>query len=152
MKKIILSTVVIFAFVAYAVHQQLDHDDDAKVVPVRTGAPQKSSQQSTTQGSPTLSQFDLYKNGSYTGDVTDAYYGNLQVRAVIQNGKIADVQFLVYPNDRETSRQINEQAMPSLKQEAIQAQNANVDIVSGATQTSEAFVKSLQSALAQAKG
>ena len=155
MKKIILSAVVVFAFIAYAVHQQLDRDDEVKVVPPKSITTQKSSQQSVMQTTntptPSHSLVGAYKDGSYTGDVIDAYYGNVQVKAVIQNGKIADVQFLIYPNDRETSRQINEQAMPYLKQEAIQAQNANVDVVSGATQTSEAFVKSLQSALAQAK-
>lgn len=93
----------------------------------------------------------LYADGSYTGSVVDAYYGFVQVKAVIQNGKISDVQFLQYPNDRSNSRFINSQAMPLLKQEAIQAQNAQVSGVSGATFTSEAFVTSLSSALVLAK-
>ncbi len=93
----------------------------------------------------------LYNDGTYVGSVADAYYGNVQVKAIIQNGKIADVQFLQYPNDRGTSIEINSQAMPYLKQEAIQAQNAQVDVISGATQTSAAFVQSLSDALAQAK-
>jgi len=92
-----------------------------------------------------------YRNGSYTGNVTDAYFGNVQVKAIIQGGKIADVQFLEYPKDRSTSLKISNDAMPILTQEAVQAQNSNVDIVSGATQTSEAFRVSLASALAQAK-
>lgn len=92
-----------------------------------------------------------YKNGSYTGSIADAYYGNVQVKAVIQNGKIANVQFLQHPSDRGTSIEINNYAMPILAQEAIQVQNSNVDIVSGATETSLAFRDSLASALAQAK-
>ncbi len=92
-----------------------------------------------------------YKDGEYTGSVADAYYGPLQVKAVIQKGKIANVQFLDYPHDRRTSQRINSQAMPYLQEEAIQAQNANVDIVSGATLTSQAFVESLQAALNSAK-
>lgn len=92
-----------------------------------------------------------YANGSYTGSPADAYYGTVQVKAVIQNGQLADVQFLQYPSDRSTSRYINSQAMPLLTQEAIQAQSAQVDGVSGATETSMAFVQSLASALAQAK-
>lgn len=92
----------------------------------------------------------MYKDGQYTGDSADAYYGNVQVQIIIQNGKIADVKFLDYPQDRPTSITINTEAMSYLKQEAIQAQNANVDIVSGATATSEAFQQSLASALAQA--
>lgn len=93
----------------------------------------------------------MYANGSYTGSPADAYYGIIQVKAVIQNGKLADVQFLQYPNDRDTSRSINGQAMPLLTQEAIQAQGAQVDGISGATETSIAFVQSLASALSQAK-
>lgn len=93
----------------------------------------------------------LYANGSYVGSSADAYYGYVQVKAIIQNGKIADVQFLDHPQDRRTSEMINNYAMPYLTQEAIQAQSANVDGVSGATDTSMAFRESLASALAQAK-
>lgn len=92
-----------------------------------------------------------YKDGSYTGSAADAYYGTVQVKAVIQGGKISDVQFLQYPNSRSNSIFINNQAMPLLTQEAIQAQSANVSGVSGATFTSEAFIQSLTVALASAK-
>ena len=97
-------------------------------------------------------QSGAYKNGTYTGPEVDAIYGLVQVQAVIQNGKIADVQFLEYPNDRRTSVRINSYAVPYLQQEAIQAQSANVNMVTGATLTSEAFQMSLQSALDKAKG
>lgn len=93
----------------------------------------------------------IYNDGSYTGSVEDAYYGNVQVQAIIQNGKIADVIFLDHPSDRNTSIRINNYAMPRLKSEAISAQSANVNIVSGATDTSMAFKLSLASALASAK-
>ena len=93
----------------------------------------------------------LYKDGTYTGDVADAFYGNVQVKVAIQNKKIADVQFLQYPHDATRSLAINTLAMPNLKQEAIQSQQANIDIISGATDTSKAFIQSVQSALAQAK-
>lgn len=91
-----------------------------------------------------------YKNGIYTGDVTDAFYGNVQVQVVVAGGKITEVKFLDYPHDRNTSREINSQATPMLSQEAISAQSAKVDIVSGATATSEAFIQSLQTALDKA--
>lgn len=93
----------------------------------------------------------MYKNGSFTGSVQDAYYGNIQVQAIINGGKITDVIFLQYPNDNGTSRSINSQAIPLLKQEAIQAQSANVSGVSGASATSPAFIASLTDALVQAK-
>lgn len=91
-----------------------------------------------------------YKNGTYTGSVEDAYYGNVQVSATISGGKIADVAFLQYPDTHDTSVMINQQAMPYLKQEALQTQNADVQIISGATFTSQAFIQSLASALKQA--
>ncbi len=92
-----------------------------------------------------------YKDGTYTGSAADAYYGTVQVAAVISGGKITDVKFLQYPDTHSTSVFINQQAMPYLTQEAVQAQSANVNIVSGATETSMAFQKSLGSALVQAK-
>jgi uncharacterized protein with FMN-binding domain len=93
----------------------------------------------------------LYADGVYTGGQADAYYGMVQVQTTIQKGKIARVQFLQYPNDRRTSQSINGQAMPLLETEALQVQNANVNIISGATDTSMAFQQSLADALAQAK-
>jgi len=91
-----------------------------------------------------------YKDGTYTGDVADAFYGNIQVQAVVSGGKLTDIVFLQYPNDRQTSIEINSQAMPFLKSEAIAAQSAIVDGVSGATDSSRAFIQSLGSALAKA--
>ncbi|HVW82535.1 MAG TPA: FMN-binding protein [Candidatus Paceibacterota bacterium] len=92
-----------------------------------------------------------YADGTYTGSPADAYYGTVEVQAVVSGGKLADVTFLQYPSDRSTSRYINSQAMPLLMQEAIAAQSANVSGVSGASDTSAAFRESLASALAQAK-
>jgi len=100
----------------------------------------------------TLASAGLYKNGTFNGPQVDAFYGMVQVQVVIQNGKISNVQFLTYPTDRRTSARINSVAVPYLQQEAITAQSANVDLVSGATLTSQAFVQSLQNALNQAKG
>lgn len=85
-----------------------------------------------------------------TGSSADAYYGTVQVQAVVQGGKLVTVNFLQYPSDRRTSQYINGAAMPMLQSEAIQAQSANVSGVSGATDTSQAFIQSLGSALAQA--
>lgn len=91
-----------------------------------------------------------YKDGTYTGDTVDAYYGNIQVAVIITDNKIADITFLKYPNDNSTSQLVNNQAMPILKSEAIMSQKAKVDNVSGASQTSVAFSESLASALKQA--
>ena len=99
---------------------------------------------------PTPAPKGQFKDGQYTGNSVDAYYGFVQVRASISGGKLSGVTFLSYPSDRSTSREINGQAMPRLISEAIAGQTANVTIVSGATDTSQAFQQSLASALAQA--
>ncbi|MBI3588805.1 MAG: FMN-binding protein [Candidatus Liptonbacteria bacterium] len=100
---------------------------------------------------PKSNSLQTLKDGEFVGNIADAYYGNVQVKAFIQGGKIIDVQFLDYPSDRKKSIEINRRATPLLKTEAIQAQNAQVDIVSGATLTSQAFQESLADALSQAK-
>jgi uncharacterized protein with FMN-binding domain len=56
-----------------------------------------------------------------------------------------------YPDHTDRSVYINSQAGPYLKQETLQAQSANIQLISGATDTSEAFIQSLQSAILAAK-
>jgi len=147
MKKLIIGIFVAITFIIYSFHQRND-GSSAVVTPKATSAPSTSQQMSSTT---TTSATATYKDGQYTGTAADAYYGYIQVQAVISGGKLTDVQFLQYPNDRRNSVEINSQAMPSLKQEAIQAQSAHVDTVSGATDTSLAFVQSLSSALTNAQ-
>lgn len=100
---------------------------------------------------PTAVKLELYKDGTYRGPQVDVFYGIVEVQVDVQNGKIANVNFLKYPSDRRTSQRINSIAMPYLQQEALQAQSANVNIISGATLTSEGFMMSLDAALKIAK-
>lgn len=115
--------------------------------PART---QTQPAQQTTPTQPVARSSGAFKDGSYTGPSVNVYYGYVQVKAIISGGKLTDVTFLSYPNDRGTSRQINAQAMPILTQEAISAQSAQVSGVSGASETSRGFIESLGSALSQA--
>ena len=92
-----------------------------------------------------------FADGTYDGPVVDAYYGLMQIGAVIQGGRLHAIRVLRYPNDRRTSIYINQQALPMLRDEVISAQSANVDIISGATLSSEAFLRSLNAALAKAR-
>jgi uncharacterized protein with FMN-binding domain len=121
----------------------------AAATPASTQAP-ATTPVATPAPVPVTKQTGQYKDGTYTGSSADAYYGTVQVQAVVQGGKLVTVNFLQYPSDRSTSRYINGQAMPMLQTEAIQAQSASVSGVSGATDTSAAFVQSLGSALSQA--
>jgi uncharacterized protein with FMN-binding domain len=109
-----------------------------------------AQQKAAAQAQAAAQSSGKYRNGTYTGASVNVFYGYVQVQAVIQNGQIANVVFLQYPSDRSTSRYINSQAMPMLTQEAIQAQSANVNGVSGASATSQGFVQSLGDALSQA--
>ncbi|MDP9483029.1 MAG: FMN-binding protein, partial [Chloroflexota bacterium] len=74
----------------------------------------------------------------------------VQVQVTIANGQVADVIALQLPADRSRSAQISQYAEPILRSEALQAQNAQIDLVSGATYTSDAYAQSLQGALDQA--
>lgn len=96
-------------------------------------------------------QSPRYKDGTFTGDPAEILWGIIQVKTVIQGGRIADVQFLQMPFDRQRSVELTDMAEPLLKSEAIKAQSAHVDIVTSATLTSLGFRQSLGSALAQAK-
>ena len=147
MKKIVVTGFVIIVFVLYAIYHNIATD----VVSTASSKNNGVSATDASVGTASSQTTGTYKDGTYTGSAADAFYGTIQVQATIQNGKITDVQFLQYPNDRDDSIQINQMAMPQLKQEAIQAQSANVDIVSGATDSSQAFMQSLGSALSQAK-
>ncbi len=91
-----------------------------------------------------------YKDGTYTGAVADAFYGKLQTSITIKGGLITDVSFPQAPSGGRSS-EVSAFALPTLKAEAIAAQTANVNIVSGATQDTEAFNASLADALNQAK-
>jgi uncharacterized protein with FMN-binding domain len=93
----------------------------------------------------------IYVDGAFTGPPVNAYYGVVQIQAIVQNGRVARLKVLQYPSDRQTSVAINRQALPLLRDEVIAVQSANVDIISGATLTSEAFIKSLGKALEQAQ-
>lgn len=174
MKKTIASTIFVLAFGLYALSQTSGIASSSYTVTnTSSGSTQTTSSNAASSatipaGSAPVSTLPTapvetptpvsapkpkgqYTDGTYTGSVADAYYGNVQVRATISGGKIVDVQFLQYPNDRGTSREINAQAIPLLKTEALRVQSANVNGVSGASDTSAAFRESLTVALAQAK-
>ncbi len=154
-RKLFLSLFVVLSFAAYVIYERLTRPDSAPFAasssaaaasdPNGSGAP--ASTGSGGSAKPLAPVAAGYKDGTFQGQPIDAYYGLVQVAVNIQGGSIKSVQFLQYPSDRRTSQYINSIAMPYLQQEAIQAQSANVDIVSGATLTSQGFEMSLQSAL-----
>ena len=153
MKKLIVSVIIVGTFIIYSlIHGHAGPTVPTTLVPPTAPAPTVTPSGTTTVTStPSVTPAAQYRDGSYTGGVADAQWGYVQVKAVIQGGKLTDVQWLQYPNDRSRSVEINSIADPELTSEAIQAQSAQVDIITGATDSSEAFIQSLGDALSQAQ-
>jgi uncharacterized protein with FMN-binding domain len=100
----------------------------------------------------------------FTGSVASVdRWGSLQVTIVVRKTttitgtkkrvtrKITAVSVPTYPNHTDRSIYINQTAIPILKAEALRAQSASINMVSGATDSSDAFAQSLQSAILKAK-
>ena len=85
-----------------------------------------------------------------TGSVASTRWGPVQVSITVTDGKITAVDVPRYPTGNGKDRQINATALPILTKETLSAHSADIDMVSGATVTSEGYVQSLQSALDQA--
>lgn len=88
-------------------------------------------------------------SGTFAGKRVETPYGPMQVAAVITGGRLTDVKVLRKTDTGSRSVEIDAQSLPVLKSEALAAHSANIDVVSGATYTSEGYAKSLQSALAK---
>ncbi|PWU53652.1 FMN-binding protein [Micromonospora globispora] len=86
-------------------------------------------------------------NGTVTGSVAQTRWGPVQVRITVSNGKITDVTAVQVPDNNHRDQEINDYAVPILQQEALDAQSAQIDTVSGATVTSDGYRESLQSAI-----
>jgi len=113
----------------------------AAPTPTASGAPPGG-------GSPTPSPAGSgLKDGSFTGQDFPNFYGDVQVKIVVFDGKVTDVVALRYPTDRPQSAYISSVAVPLLRTEVLQAQSARIDGISGATFTSESYAQSVQSAL-----
>ncbi len=156
MRKYILGIAIAVIFLAYSTVLRHQHSSPV-IAPASLGQSNSADSSPSTATAPTTSTpsttstlHSQYKDGTYTGSVTNAYYGNVQVQAIISSGKITTIDFLQSPNENPNSIYVNQQAMPYLKQEAIQAQSSKVSTITGATFTSQAFIQSLANALSQA--
>ena len=111
--------------------------------PSSSRGPSTSSTASPSGTSPTA------RTETLTGSIIATRYGSVEVQLTITNGSITAVSALELPSGGQ-SGEISSYVEPILSSEALTAQSANIDIVSGATYTSRAYAKSLQSALDQA--
>jgi uncharacterized protein with FMN-binding domain len=76
--------------------------------------------------------------------------GTVQVRITVAGGKITASEAVQHPQESRRDVEINDYALPILGKQAVQAQSASIDTVSGATVTSDGYLKSLQSAIDRA--
>ena len=133
--------------------------ETAAALPATTPAP-ASAQRATpsastspsastpTQAAPASSGL---ADGTFTGSSVNTRFGPVQVQITVSGGSVTDVQVPVYPSENGRDQQINSRALPVLVKETLDAQSADIDMVSGATYTSTGYLKSLQSALDEAR-
>jgi uncharacterized protein with FMN-binding domain len=113
------------------------------VAPPVAGSSSSSSGSSSNASSSTTGK-------TYTGPSTDTRWGPVQVTITVSNGKITDVTVPVYPNGNGRDAEINAYALPILTKATLASQDGNVDMISGATVTSQGYATSLQGALDEA--
>jgi hypothetical protein len=83
---------------------------------------------------------------NFPGPVVQGFFGPVQAKLTVSSGKMTQVS-ITAPQDNPTSAYINSQAVPLLRSETLQAQSANINGISGATVTSDAYYQSLLGAL-----
>ena len=110
---------------------------------VASSPPSAAASGSTTAGT---------ASRTVTGPVVQTQWGpvQVQVQVKVNGGKLANVSVLQSPNGSPRDQEINAYALPILVQESLDAQSANIDMVSGATVTSDGYLQSLQGALDKA--
>jgi uncharacterized protein with FMN-binding domain len=136
----------------------------ASTAPVTTGTSGSAKASKPTQASKpaqTTSPGGTTKSGTgggtqsttartITGAVDNTQYGPMQVAITVSGGKITKVTVLQHTDVGSLSQQIDDNAIPTLTSEALAAQSAKIDAVSGASYTSAGYIQSLQSAVDQA--
>jgi uncharacterized protein with FMN-binding domain len=114
------------------------------------GSDSSTAGSSTGTGSTAKAGSGSARSRTVTGEVAQTQWGPVEVRLKVAAGKIDNVSVPVYPNGNGRDAQINSYALPILTKETIAAQSAKIDMVSGATVTSDGYLQSLQSALDKA--
>ncbi len=114
--------------------------------PTTAAATQATPQSAPTTPTATPTPTHSAPSGTFTGNVVNTQYGEVQVQIVVRNGKITSANGGL-PQGGDS---IASNAIPALNNEVIQAQSANIQSVSGATYTSQGYIGSLQQAVSQA--
>jgi uncharacterized protein with FMN-binding domain len=116
-----------------------------------SSAASSSSSSNPTAGGSSRSGRTKTTTTTVTGSVAETQYGPVQVRITVTNRKVTSAAAVEYPSQDPRDAQINAYAIPVLQRETLGTTSADqVDMVSGATYTSEGYLQSLQSALDKA--
>ena len=118
-----------------------------------SGSPTVGSSGATSTPQPTadVGADVAYADGTVIGEAVTTRFGSMQVEVVIADGRIVDVVTLEVPSRDRHSVELSERAASVLRTAVLEAQSAEVDLVSGATYSSDAYLRSVQSALDQAQ-
>ena len=122
-------------------------DAPSTVAPTTPTTTPSTATPTTTTPTTTASNSAALADGVFVGEPDTNRWGTVQVQIVVTDGIVTDVQVLSFPDDDWRSANINERALPELTDDAIAAQTADIDSVSGATYTWQSYGVSLQSAL-----
>lgn len=131
------------------------HSQAVSSIPAAVSTTGGTGGNGTTTGSggpsaTTTSGTGTTKSATFTGDTVNTQWGPVQVQIKVTNGKITSAAAVTYPSGNSRDQQINAYAVPRLNQETVNAGSARIDMVSGATYTSNGYIQSLQSALTKA--
>jgi uncharacterized protein with FMN-binding domain len=153
-----LATTVTIVVLLFGYHTSTDKTSTA-ATPSTAGSTATSSPSGSSSSSPNTGSTGSGSGGSgsggsgtttYNGTVTQTRWGPVQVAITVEDGKVTKVTVLQQPDGNQRDQEINDYALPILEQEAVEAQSADIDMVSGATVTSDGYLQSLQGALDQA--
>jgi uncharacterized protein with FMN-binding domain len=111
--------------------------------PSSSGPPAKKPSATATPAQP--------QTRTVTGSSIRTRYGDVEVQVKFAGTRITDVVPVKLPDNNDVDQEIDQQAVPILIQETLTAQSANIQAVSGASYTSDGYIRSLQSALDKAK-
>jgi uncharacterized protein with FMN-binding domain len=137
-----LASTVTIVVLLFGYHTSTNKTSSAATVPSTSGPRTTSPNASSGSGSSDIK--------TYAGSVAQTRWGPVQVKITVQSGKITKVTVLQQPNENPKDAEINSYALPILINETTQTQSADIDMVSGATVTSQGYVQSLQAALDEA--
>lgn len=120
--------------------------------PATTAATTTTTKARSSSGTAGSGSSSSGASGTATGELMQHQYGDVQVQVTLRNGRLTDVQTVAIDGVDGHSQQIDSQAEPLLRAEALQARSGSIDTISGATYTSQAYIGSLQSAIDKVRG